>query len=106
MSATMQPPGYLEATLPAEIDVHEHYIRPQLADPLHRLSARRRHAWHRDSLALQQVARGVQESQAVIDDKTPKHRTRIAHGRWGRHSWYLEGGAGPKPSDVRMESFD
>src|ERR1700742_2923271 len=68
--------SYLEATLPAEIDVDQRHVRPQFLAQPQSFGACRGHANNRHALTLQQVAGGVDESGAVIDDQTAHWESR------------------------------
>jgi hypothetical protein len=50
-------------------------IRPQLLDPLERLSTGCNHADDRDPLVLEQETRGVEERRVVIDDQAAHSQT-------------------------------
>jgi hypothetical protein len=73
----MKSPDQVEATLVAEMDIHERDVRPELLGSLKRLGRTRRHTYDRDPFTLEQNTRRVQEARVVIDDQTAKHNPSI-----------------------------
>ena len=73
----MKSPHQVEATLVAEVDVHQRDVRSELLGALKRLGSSRRHAYDRDPFTLEQNTRRSQEAGVVVDDEAAKHRTSI-----------------------------
>jgi hypothetical protein len=80
----MKSPHEVEATLVAEMDIHERDVRPELLGALKRLGRTRRHTYDRDPFTLEQNTRRVQEAGVVVDDQTAKHNPRITRRTSGR----------------------
>jgi hypothetical protein len=71
----VQPSGHLESALPAEVDVEQHHVGPELVCPAQRLLAGRGHAHDRDPLPLQQPAGRSGEHRVVVDDQALNHES-------------------------------
>jgi hypothetical protein len=56
----------------AEEDVDEHRVGAQLARPAQRVRGVRRHADHRQALALEELRRRSSERRVVVDDQAPE----------------------------------
>ena len=82
----MKSPHKVEATLVAEMDVHQHDVRPELLDALKRLGRGRRHTYDGDPFTLEQNTRRVQEARVVVDNKTAKHSASITRRAARTHS--------------------
>jgi hypothetical protein len=60
--------GKFEAAFAPEVDVDQRHVGPQFLETPKRVGASRCASDDGDALALQQAARGVDESRAVVDD--------------------------------------